>query len=861
MRSFCILLAILILCVMYKELNDFTNKDRLKLITLNEKDKRLQCEGNYSGTEIYMTINESSTTFDQLNPFSCYYISSKDIIYHFTVRSLTRNYNDDILFTINCTAFYFRKLLTELINCKLDSDIYYLRLKWFYLGKYLTKAKYSHLVHVPTVKKTKCSLLIIMLLFMCGDTGASINPGPISQLDLNVCEVSDDRYLNDIDPDINYFNESEINSSYFQSYTIDEFKERTFDSQLNFNIMHHNCRSILSKDKLDYYEYFLDMLGDPFDIIGLTETWLNVNTANSLIFKDFNYSHVYETRPLEKTSDCKNEGGGVSLFIRDHIAFKKRNDLSVFTPYLELLFVEINLHNRVYLIGVAYRVPNTKFSLFNDEINAILEPLKNKYHIILMGDFNVCLMKENSNKNLFKNTMQTNSLFPTITEPTRVCSIERDGQSTITESLIDNIFVNENLACSSGLIYSDISDHYPIFVSIPLISTPKNTESVEIKYRPIDEFRIRKFKFAVANNPIFKSVMSMHSADVAFTTFINSFNQLYDKYFTIFTKKITRKTLLKPWITNEMVEQIKYKHALARLYNKGRIDKTSYTDFKNKLTKVLRQAKIEYFANEFSKKEGDIKGTWQVINKSIKNRSKNKNVVIKENGHIVNKKDLPNKFIDYFISIPHNLISKVRSVDVDISFFLKNRSCKTFFLMPIINKDIESVIKNLKYNNGIHNVSTVVLKEIMSEISEPLSYIFNLCTSQGYFPDELKSGCITPIYKKGEHNNIENYRPVCSLSQFSKIFEKIIYNQMTNYIDKNNIITNSQYGFRANKSTESALIELVDYVHKGLTNKSNIGAVFMDLSKAFDVMSHNILKIKLEHYGFRGSFLEFLMSF
>ena len=404
------------------------------------------------------------------------------------------------------------------------------------------------------------------------------------------------------------------------------------------------------------------------------------------------------------------------------------------------------------------------------------------------------------------------------------------------------------------MIYSDISDHFPIFVSIPLPSTCENTETVEIKYRIIDEFRIRKFKTAIANNPIFKSIMSMQSADVAFTTFINSFNQLYDKYFTIITKKITKKTLLKPWVTNEMVDQIKYKHALARLFNKGRIDKKSYTDFKNRLTKVLREAKTEYFANEFSKKEGDIKGTWQVINKSIKNRTKNKNIVIKENGHTVNKKDLPNKFIKYFISIPYSLVSKIRSVDIDMLSFLSNRSHNTFFFRPIINKEIESVIKNLKNNNGIHNVSTEVLKEIMSEISEPLSFIFNLCTSQGYFPTELKSGCITPTYKKGEHNNIENYRPVCSLSQFSKIFEKVIYHQMISYIDKNNIITNSQFGFRANKSTESALIDLVDFVHKGLTNKSNIGAVFMDLSKAFDVMSHKILKIKLEHYGFRGSF-------
>ena len=84
---------------------------------------------------------------------------------------------------------------------------------------------------------------------------------------------------------------------------------------------------------------------------------------------------------------------------------------------------------------------------------------------------------------------------------------------------------------------------------------------------------------------------------------------------------------------------------------------------------------------------------------------------------------------------------------------------------------------------------------------------------------------------------------------------------MTNYITRHNIICNSQYGFQANKSTESALIDLVDYVHNGLTEKSNVGAVFMDLSKAFDIMSHNILKIKLEHYGFRGSFLAFLMDF
>ena len=131
-------------------------------------------------------------------------------------------------------------------------------------------------------------------------------------------------------------------------------------------------------------------------------------------------------------------------------------------------------------------------------------------------------------------------------------------------------------------------------------------------------------------------------------------------------------------------------------------------------------------------------------------------------------------------------------------FFLKDKSSSSFFMNPIIEKDIETIINNLKTSNGVHSISTLVLKEIKSVLSKPLSHIFNLCIKQGYFPKELKKGCITPIYKKGAHHNIENYRPVCALSQFSKIFEKIIYIRMTNYITRHNIICNSQYGFQAN---------------------------------------------------------------
>ena len=185
-----------------------------------------------------------------------------------------------------------------------------------------------------------------------------------------------------------------------------------------------------------------------------------------------------------------------------------------------------------------------------------------------------------------------------------------------------------------------------------------------------------------------------------------------------------------------------------------------------------------------------------------------------------------------------------------------------FFMSPIVSQEIESSISYLKDSgSGLHKISTLVLKEVKSKISSVLATILNLCIQNGYFPKELKVGCITPVFKKGDKSNISSYRPVCSLSSFSKIFERIIYNRMVKFIDKYDIFSKHQFGFRKNMSTETALINFIDFVHKGLTAKHNVGAVFMDLSRAFDVMNHDILESKLKFYGFRGNFLNLLMSF
>ena len=176
-------------------------------------------------------------------------------------------------------------------------------------------------------------------------------------------------------------------------------------------------------------------------------------------------------------------------------------------------------------------------------------------------------------------------------------------------------------------------------------------------------------------------------------------------------------------------------------------------------------------------------------------------------------------------------------------------------MSPISPVEVESVIENLKDNgNNPNSFATSVLLNSKHVLTPIFCHLINLCVEQGYFPDNLKVGCITPIFKGGDKNKINNYRPVCSLSPLSKIIEKVIANRMTNYLEDHDILSKTQFGFRKNMGTESALLNYIDNIQNQLNDRKYSISIFMDLSKAFDVINHDILKHKLYHYGFRGNF-------
>ena len=277
--------------------------------------------------------------------------------------------------------------------------------------------------------------------------------------------------------------------------------------------------------------------------------------------------------------------------------------------------------------------------------------------------------------------------------------------------------------------------------------------------------------------------------------------------------------------------------------------------FKRKYNSAIKKAKVSACDRYILNNSNNSKAMWNLINK-MKPSPKEKENVLNVS---------PNKLNNFFTKVAEDIISSLPTSNINPITIMSSVEVKTpqfvfSEISQIIVRDALTSLKN-SYSKDVYGLTTSVIKSVQNIIIPPLTKIFNNCIKECLFPDCLKLATIVPIYKKRDVNDLNNYRPISLLPIISKILEKILMIQITEYFCQNNLFDNNQFGFRKGLTTEKAILALLNYINNSFIKKENYAASFLDLKKAFDCVSHEILISKLYFYNFSPASCKLITSY
>jgi len=458
-------------------------------------------------------------------------------------------------------------------------------------------------------------------------------------------------------------------------------------------------------------------------------------------------------------------------------------------------------------IASFYRPPNSSKYLQNDFTNRFNDLLskvtKEQKETIILGDLNTDFIKNNDVDNI-KHTLTINGFSQLIKQPTRI--------TINTSTLIDIIATNKTKNIKKAEVRKQNNIKY---------------EEKIIKSRNYSRYNPEKLQNDL-KNVNFSSVFNATNVNDAVQLFTDILSNVFNKHAPIVKKRLKGKPT--PWLNVNI---------------KADMDRRD---------KILRKARK-------TKNEGDWR-LYKKLRNYCNNRLKNARKAYYKNLLNENAKS----FGDYFFTA----VSKLKEIyfrATDLTWkvprLLQYRT-KTVFKFEYVSVIfIQKQLRSLNRNkaSGMDYLPPGLLKDSAAELSKPLAYIINLSITTSTFPTLWKLAKIAPIHKSGNINEESSYRPISVLPVLSKVLEKAIHLQVTNYLEKNKLLTKYQFGYRANRSTELAATLFLDEVRREIDNGKLVGAVFMDLSRAFDTLGHSTLLSKLKTYGINGSEIKWFSDY
>jgi len=685
-----------------------------------------------------------------------------------------------------------------------------------------------------------------------------------ADLNVNNCLVN---LINSISPD----SENETNLIKHSIYCNDsDFRTMLQTTNSEINIINLNCLNLKTRfDKLKLFLADVD-INSQITCITLQGTCFDEHT-DLTYYSIPGYTLISDAYRI--STHC-----GVAIYLHNDFSYhRKFNNVSVVYESLAIEIWRSNSIGTKYLISSVYRPPTglvEDLTLFIDEFTIFLTNVQERYQrAYICGDININLLKinENNHYNTFYENVTSHSFIPQITLPTRL--------SDTCDTLIDNIFTNNFLKPHKNYILSRIiSDHQMTCCILPNNNISKKRQNNVIEVENVNEHNLSNLKDEIIEKNIYNRLDHNIQADP---------NENYEILLKILTEaKIKhipkknrrfnkRKDKKEKWMTDELLTQINKKNDMyvdwktnsrsIDIYNNKKINFKTYERI---VDRNIIETKKLYYHNTFQNIKNSMKKTWKTINETLgkgHNKRELPASVLHMGIQINDPVEIANVFNDYFANIGTNLNTSMHNDHENNMFkqYLQTPSTHSCTFESISENDILDIINKMdnKSSSGFDCISNKILKYIKHEISKALTVIINQMLANGIFPTSLKISKIIPLHKKGDLNSLNNYRPISLLPTLSKIFERVIYNQLYNYFTRKNLLSEQQYGFRSKHSTELAAIKLVDYITQQIDQKKTPVNVYIDLSKAFDTLNFNILLYKLHYYGVTGAAFELLKSY
>ena len=297
------------------------------------------------------------------------------------------------------------------------------------------------------------------------------------------------------------------------------------------------------------------------------------------------------------------------------------------------------------------------------------------------------------------------------------------------------------------------------------------------------------------------------------------------------------KNIYSPWVTTDLVR----KRRSRDIFKKRALDLNSeilmhaYRNLRNQVNRENERLKQQYFSNEIKRVQRDIKETWKTVNKLLDKRSKTMEILYSEEDReiITDPQDTTDKLNTYFSTIGEKLNSTFTVKD---NSSLPPQVNSQFRFKMITEISVLKAIKALKPKSsfGPDKVYNFFIKIAAPVIAKSLANIYNTSIRSGIFPKDWKIAKVAPIFKSGYKSEMGDYRPVSVLPTLARIFERLVYDQLANYLEWNKYLTKYQSGFRKFHSTVTAEMRNSDdwlmNIDKGWLN----GVIFFDLKKAFE---------------------------